>query len=376
MSDPLPLAGQLVLDLSQGIAGPSCGMAMAEHGARVIKVEPPSGDWIRGLGAQPLPGGTAFSLYYNRGKESLTLDLKTQKGRAAALALAAKADLLIESGRPGVTEAMGLGFEAVRALNPSIIYLTISGFGLTGPRAPDPMVDTYAQAYTAMMSINRDVEGTPTRFGQPIIDAVTGLYATQAALAALFPTKAARRARRLDVSLVQSAAALMGPKILEWGISGGKPGALNAPAGIFRAADRYLALTLVREIDWTRICRALAKPEWIEDPRFATFADRDRNLAELRGLMTELFATADAETWCEKLVAEGVMAGAVNDFGHWLEDEQIKVMKAAPERPYDLAGDVTLPTPRTPSRQEFDAASPGPGADTAALAAEFGLDLD
>ena len=133
MTDALPLKGRLVLDLSQGIAGPACGMAMAEHGARVIKVEPPAGDWIRGLGAAAAPGATAFSLYYNRGKESLTLDLKSEAGRAAALKLAARADLVLSNFKPRVMEKLGLGRAALEAANPGIVQVDSSAFGATGP---------------------------------------------------------------------------------------------------------------------------------------------------------------------------------------------------------------------------------------------------
>ncbi|MDF2233657.1 CoA transferase [Albimonas sp. CAU 1670] len=373
MSDALPLKGRLVLDLSQGIAGPSCGMTMAELGARVIKVEPPAGDWIRNLGAAAAPGATAFSLYYNRGKESLTLDLKSRAGLDAALKLAAQADLLIESGRPGVTEKMGLGFEAVKALNPGIVYLTISGFGLEGPRAPEPMVDTYAQAYTGMMSITRDDRGQPVRFGQPLVDAVTGLYAAQAALAALFPTEGKREARRLDVSLVQSAAALMAPKVLEWEITGGRVLSINPPAGIYMASDRHLALTLVREIEWAGICRALDREAWIDDPCFNSFAARNANYDEMRAAMEAIFATDTADVWSERLTAQGILARPVNDYGDWLSDPQVVAMRASPVM--DL-GAASLPVPRTPSRQPFDAPSPEAGQQTAALAEEFGLVLD
>ncbi|MGM0583523.1 MAG: CaiB/BaiF CoA transferase family protein [Pseudomonadota bacterium] len=372
MPDPMPLRGRLVLDISQGAAGPSCGMALAEHGARVIKVEPPQGDWMRPLGAG-VEGSSAFALYYNRGKESMVLDLKSEKGRAAAFEIAARADLLIESGRPGVTESLGLGFEAVRARNPSVIYLTISGFGLEGPRSQDPMTDTFAQAFTGWMSINRDAEETPVKFGQPMIDAITGLYAAQAALAALFPTDGPREARRLDISLAQAAAAIMGPKVMEWALTGGAPAALNAPAGVYRARDRHLAFTLVREAHWHALCRALDRPDWAGDPRFATFPDRAANLDTLRDLLSERLAERDADDWCAALNAEGVMAGPINDFGDWLADAQTRASEAAPDIFY--AG-TSLPTPRTPSRGPFAAPSPRPGADTERIAHEFGLDLE
>lgn len=372
MADPRPLSGRLVLDMSQGAAGPSCGMALAELGARVIKIEPTQGDWMRPLGAG-VEGTSAFALYYNRGKESLALDLKSDKGRAAALKIAAQADLLIESGRPGVTDSLGLGFDAVKALNAAIQYLTISGFGLTGPRSRDPMTDTFAQAFTGWMSINRDAEGTPVKFGQPMIDAITGLYATQAALAALFPGEGPREARRIDISLTQATAAIMGPKIMEWALSGGPPAALNPPAGVYRASDRFLAFTLVREADFPAICRGLGRPDWAEDPRFATFADRAANLDALRELISARLAERTADEWCADLTAAGVMAGPVNDFGDWLADDQTRSAEAAPDLFY--AG-TSLPTPRTPSREPFAAPVPSVGADTGRLAAEFGLDLE
>ncbi|HET7410359.1 MAG TPA: CoA transferase, partial [Paracoccaceae bacterium] len=155
-----PLHGRIALDFTQGIAGPYAGRLLAEHGARVIKVEPPEGDWIRSIGSGP--GGVSVNfLYYNLGKESVTLDLKTPEGVAAALAIAARADVVLESARPGVMDRLGLGFSAVRARNPRVVYLSVSGFGLTGPRATDPMTDTVAQAWSGMMSINRGMDGAP-----------------------------------------------------------------------------------------------------------------------------------------------------------------------------------------------------------------------
>ena len=140
MQADLPLKGKLVLDLTQGIAGPYCGRLRAEHGARVIKAEPPGGDWIRALGDGP-EGESVHFLYYNLGKESITLDLKSESGLANALTLAARADVVLESARPGVTERLGLGFEAVKAINPTVVYLSVSGFGQVGPRANDPLTD-------------------------------------------------------------------------------------------------------------------------------------------------------------------------------------------------------------------------------------------
>ncbi|WP_340109593.1 CoA transferase [Pikeienuella sp. HZG-20] len=374
-SDPKPLGGRLVLDLSQGIAGPYCGMLLAEQGARVIKVEPPRGDWMRALGAG-VGGVSASSLYYNRGKESLLLDLKTPRALAAALSLAARADVLIESARPGAMAKLGLGFEAVRALNPGVVYLSISGYGLSGPKASWPLSDTYAQAFSGLMSINRADDGAPRKLQTPVIDAVTGLYAVQAAMAALWPAPggAPRPARHLDISLIQAAAALQAPKIMEAALSDGRAApALNAPAGIYRAADGWMAITLVTEPHWAALRGALGLDALAGDPRFADFAARAANLDTLRDKVAARLATRAVADWTAELTALGIMAGPVNDHAAWLADPQVRATEAAPET--GIMG-AAPPVARTPGRAAFAAPPPGLGADTARLAREFHLDID
>ena len=269
MINAKPLAGLLVLDLSQGIAGPYCARLLGDHGARVLKVEPPGGDWMRELG--PGPGATSASaLYYNLGKESLVLDLKQARDLGRALALAARADVVIESSRPGAMAKLGLGFEAVRARNAAVIYLSISGFGRTGPRAGEPLTDTVAQAFSGYMSINRDRDGIPHKTGTTIIDAVTGLYAFQAVTLALWPG-GAREARHLDVSLMGSAAAVLGPKVLEAAFLGRAPEIIAA-----RLAERT------------------------------------------------------TEDWVTHFTAAGVLASRINGFGDWLADPHVVASGTAP----------------------------------------------
>ena len=366
-----PLSGRLALDLTQGIAGPYAGRLLAEHGCRVIKVEPPEGDWIRQIGSGP--GGTSVNfLYYNLGKESVTLDLKAPAGIAAALAIAERADVVLESARPGVMDRLGLGFEAVKARNSRVIYLSVSGFGLTGPRARDPMTDTVAQAYSGMMSINKGADGVPHKIQTTIVDAITGLYAFQAVSMALMAGgPGGGPPRRLDVSLMQSAAAVMGPKVMEFAHHGFTPATPNAPAGSYRTADGWIAITLVRESHFVSMAAALGRPELSSDPRFATFAARLENLDALTDIVSDALAQRTTAEWLAVFTEKGVLASPINDFGDWLAEPHVIESGAAPLTP--VAPGFDSPTPRTPGRAPFVAPAPAAGADTDRVLAEFAV---
>lgn len=373
MHDLRPLEGLRVLDLSQGIAGPHCGGLFAEYGARVVKIEPPSGDWMRPLG----PGfgdRSAGFIYYNRGKESLALDLKASGAIDVVKHFAANSDVFIENNRPGVSERLGIGFEAIKALQPSIVYVSVSGLGQVGPDANKPLSDTVAQAYSGMMMINRGRADVPSRIDTTIIDAITGLYAFQSATMALWGNPAARKARHLDISLTQAAAAIQGPKILEYGIIGGMPIKLNPPAGSYQTSDGWMAMTLVREADWIAICKALNRDGLAGDPRFATFADRAANIAELTAILDEVLRSRSTAEWCERLTAEGVLASPIHDYGDWLKLEQTKATEAAPVFPVATPGQG--PVPRTPGRASNTALSPALGQHSRALLREAGVSDD
>lgn len=364
MQDTTPLSGRLVLDLAQGIAGPYVGRLMAEHGARVVKVEPPEGDWVRRIGSGP-EGVSVNYLYYNLGKESVVLDLKTPEGVATALRLAARADVFVESARPGVMQRLGLGYEAVRAVRPDIVYLSVSGYGQTGPRAGDAMTDTVAQAFSGMMSVNKGLDGAPHKIGTTIVDAITGLYGFQQVTMAL----AAGGGCRLDVSLMQAAAAIMGPKVMEFAHHGHTPTTPNAPAGSYPTADGWIAITLVTEAQFAAIARAIGRPELAADPRYSDFHVRLENLAELAALIADATRQRTTAEWLPVFAAEGALASAIHDYGDWLAEPQVAATAGAPE--ITVTGTATSPAPRTPGRIPFDRPAPDLGADTAAVLAEF-----
>jgi crotonobetainyl-CoA:carnitine CoA-transferase CaiB-like acyl-CoA transferase len=364
-----PLAGTLVLDFSQGIAGPYCARLMADQGARVLKVEPPQGDWMRALGPGP-DGASASAHYYNLGKEGLVLDLKAPRDLARALALAGKADVVIESARPGVMAKLGLGFAAVKAVNPRVIYLSVSGYGQTGPRAADPMTDTVGQAFSGWMSINKGRDGIPHKVDTTIIDAVTGLYAFQAASMALWPG-GERKARHLDVSLMQSAAAILGPKVMEAAHLGQPPTAINPPAGSYRTSDGWIAVTLVREAQFRTWAAEIGEPDLPADPRFDSFATRARNLGPLLEIIAARLAEGTTEEWVARLTAAGLLASRINEFGDWLAEPQVVATEAAPM--VAVAPGAVLPVPRTPGQAAPERPAPRIGQHTDAVLREFGI---
>ena len=373
MSAEFPYRGLRVVDLGQGIASPYCAMLLALYGADVIKVEPPEGDWSRGLGQKVAGGGhTAMSLSFNRGKRALRLDLKNDAARAVLRGLALKADVLVEGFRPGVAARLGVGYASLAAENPKLIYLSVSGFGQSGPYSQRPVTDTAAQAFSGFMDINRGPDGVPHRSGALASDVPTGLYAYAAIATALFARQQTGLGRHIDISLMSGSAALLGHKLAEYEIAGGTPKQLNVPAGSFEAADGWLAIALVREDDWRRMCTALERADLLADPRFASFPLRgeheDALLADLRAHLR----TRPRAAWIGRLRAADVICDAVNSFGDWLGDEHVRAVGAA--LPSGQPGLHVQRTPGAPAGSDA-ALSPAPlaGQDTRAVLAECGL---
>jgi CoA:oxalate CoA-transferase len=365
-----PLAAITVLDMSQGIAGPSCGGYFAEHGARVIKIEPPEGDWMRHLGTR-IDAMSSQTIAYNRGKESLALDLRKPEGRDIALKLAERADVVVESARPGVFERLGLGFEAIKARNPDVIYVSVSGWGQRGPNRERPMVDTIGQAISGFMSATRARDGAPVKVDVPFIDAFTGLYAFQAASMALWGKAKGSGARHIDISLMQSAAHAQSPNILEYGFVGRPPGLLNPPAGNYRTRDGWIAITLVNQAQFEGICRAIERADVISDARFTTVAGRKEHVAALRDILDEALAARTTAEWVPIFEKEGALASAINTYGDWLEDPHVQAVEAAPG--YPLSDGKAVPLPHLPGQKPNMATVPTIGEHTRALLAEAGM---
>jgi crotonobetainyl-CoA:carnitine CoA-transferase CaiB-like acyl-CoA transferase len=323
-----PYAGLRVLDASQGLAGPYCAMLLAQHGAQVIKVEPPEGDWSRGIGTRH-GDATALSLAANRGKSSLVVDLKAPGATAALRRVAARADVFLESFRPGVAERLGLGYAALSADNPGLVYASISGYGASGPYAQRPGTDTVLQAFSGMMSLNRDGDGRPNRVGFLVVDTLTALYAFQALSAALYARRAGAGGRHLELSLMQAAAAFLAPKVVEHALEGEAARPLNVPAGVYRTRDGWIAVTLSRESHFPALCRALERPDLAADPRNASFETRADHQAALKAAVAETLAQRGTAQWLERFAANEVMANPVSTLGDWIADPHVQAVGAA-----------------------------------------------
>jgi crotonobetainyl-CoA:carnitine CoA-transferase CaiB-like acyl-CoA transferase len=368
MERPTPLKGLTVLDMSQGIAGPSCASHFAAYGARVIKLEPREGDWIRNLGSR-IAGASSATIVYNRGKESIAVDLKTEEGREIALELGEKADVVLESARPGVMERLGLGFAQFSERNPSVVYVSISGYGQRGPKRETPMVDTVGQAFSGLMSVIRARDGAPVKIDVPLIDAITGLYAFQAASMELWGRKSGAPGRHIDVSLMQSAAHIQAINIVEHAFAGRPPVLLNPPAGNYPTADGWIAITLVTEAQYQAICRSVGRPELATDPRYATFAARRDHLAALRAELDVELKKKPTREWAEIFAREGALGQPINDYGDWLGDAHVTAVDAAPD--YELATGDMVRLPHLPGGIMDDAAVPIIGEHTRSVLTEL-----
>jgi crotonobetainyl-CoA:carnitine CoA-transferase CaiB-like acyl-CoA transferase len=256
-----PFSGLRVLDLTQGVAGPHCTMLLAQYGADVVKIEPPAGDWARGLGGAYEDLSSHF-IAFNRGKQSIVLDLKEERGREIVLQLARDADVVVESFRPGVVDRLGVGYTDLRALNPDVVYVSISGFGQTGPYRARGAVDSIIQSYTGFMSINRNETGKPQKVSMVVMDAIAGLYAFQSATVALYARLAGGGGRYLDIGMCQAGFAFQSPKITQYAMENGNPpDDIYVPIGVYETREGYINISARHPAQFARLCHALGRPD-------------------------------------------------------------------------------------------------------------------
>jgi CoA:oxalate CoA-transferase len=313
MIDQRPLDGIRVLDLTRVLAGPFCTMNLADLGAEVVKVELPGrGDDSRSY-APTLPSGDSGYFYsVNRGKLSLTLDLREPDGAAIFLELAANADLVVENFSPGTLERFGLGYERLAAQNPRIILCSISGFGQSGPMASAPAYDIVAQALGGTMSITGPPDGEPVRCGVSVGDLAAALYGVIAIIAALRVRDRTGRGQHLDIAMLDCQVALLEDALARFSVTGVVPGPLGTrhpsitPFQQFRAADGYFVAGCGNESIWLRFCDAIGMPELKDDARFRSNPERTRNHTALERILKERFATMPRAYWLKVLADASV----------------------------------------------------------------------
>ncbi len=313
MIEQRPLGGIRVLDLTRVLAGPFCTMNLADLGAEVIKIELPGrGDDSRGF-APIMPSGDSGYFYsVNRGKRSVTLDLRTEEGAAIFVELARKSDVAVENFSPGTMERFGLAYERLSAANPRLILCSISGFGQTGPMASAPAYDIVAQALGGTMSITGAPGGAPVRCGVSIGDLAAALYGVVAILAALRVRDRTGRGQHLDIAMLDCQVALLEDALARYSVTGRVPTPIGSrhpsitPFQEFRASDGYFVAGAGNEAIWQAFCDAIGRPELGDDPRFRLNADRTQHHAALEGILNRHFAAAPRAEWLERLGAAAV----------------------------------------------------------------------
>ncbi len=343
------LSDVVVIDLSRVLAGPYCTQILGDLGATVIKIEQPGkGDDTRQFGPPYIAGESAYYLGLNRNKKSITLDFSNPEDKQRLLDLLKTATVLVENFRPGTLERHGLGYEALRAVNPGLIYCSISGYGQDGPYAARPGYDFVAQAESGLMAVTGEVDGEPQRVGVPVADVSAGMFACMAILAALHVRDRTGRGQYIDISLLESAISLLSNVSSNYLISGeeaqrygnGHPNIV--PYQAFRTRNGYIVVSCGNDRLYQKLCQLLGRDELATDERFATNPQRVRNRQQLVPVLQELFLQCDTDDWLEELRAAGIPCGAINTISQVFRDPQIQARGLVWECEHPTAGKIKL----------------------------------
>jgi len=325
-----PLQGIRVLDLSRVLAGPYCTMVLGDLGAEVIKVEPPEGDETRGWGPPFAGGESAYYLCVNRNKRDMVINLKTDEGKTILRELALQSDVLVENFRPGTLEKFGLDFATLHALNPKLIYCSITGFGQTGSMKDKPGYDFMIQASGGLMSITGEPDGEPMKTGVAVVDLFAGQNAIVAILAALQARTLTGEGQHLDIALFDSQLGWLANVASNYLISGKLPKRYgNAHANIvpyqsFQASDGWFAIAVGNDRQFARLCELLGKPELAANEKFASNSARVQNREEVIFILASIFKTASVAEWLGKLDEAEIPCGPINNFEQVFSMPQVK----------------------------------------------------
>lgn len=378
-----PLSGVKVLELSQIMAGPTCGLMLADLGADVIKVERfPQGDDARRYRREGDDGLPPSFMILNRGKRSIALDVKRPEGKAALMKLVAQSDILTENFRLGVMERLGLSYEALREVNPALVYCSITGYGRTGPLANRGGFDLILQAFSGLISVTGEEGGDPVKPGVSIADVNAGILAAFGSLAAYIERLRTGRGQRVDTSLLQAstqhmywyAAAYFSRGIVPKPAGTAHP--LIAPYQVYKCRDGGLAIGGANETNWERVAQVLGHPEWIDDPRFNTPDIRLANRRELETLINAILIHDSRENWVARFDAAQVPCGPVQTVGEALDHEQTRSVRMVVDVESPDGGSMrALGLPVLLGGTSHIAAGPAPsvGQNTASVLREFGF---
>ena len=345
---PLPLDGVRVLDVSQIMAGPFCSMLLGDMGADVIKIEPPpEGDQTRRAMAAKMKGKDSLGFFnLNRNKRSFALDLKTSAAREVFYRLVQTADILVENYRPGVTQRLGIDYATLSAINPRLIYASISGFGQTGPWAGRPGFDLIAQAMSGVMSATGQPKGPPTKSVVPVSDIGCALFTVYGILSAFIQRGRTGRGQYIDAALFEAALAFSIWEISDFWGTGQVPGPLgtanrfSAPYQAVRAKDGWFVLGANSNRLWQTLCQLLERPDLAADVRFATIPGRLKHRLTLIEEIEKSFSARNAGEWVELLLKSGIPAGPILNYAEALNSEQALARQAVMEIDHPVEGRV------------------------------------
>jgi crotonobetainyl-CoA:carnitine CoA-transferase CaiB-like acyl-CoA transferase len=390
-----PLSHVRVLDLSRIMAGPWAGQILADLGADVVKVERPgAGDDTRGWGPPFLKDRSGaetreagYYLSVNRGKRSITLELDKPEGQRVVRALAERSDIVLENFKVGTLTRFDLGYEQLKAVNPKLIYCSITGFGQSGPRRDAAAYDFMIQAMCGLMSVTGEPDekpgGCPEKVGVPIVDIMSGMYAAISVLAALARRNETGRGDYIDIGMLDVGVACLANQAMNYLVSGKVPRRTgNAhpniqPQDVFASRDGHMVLVVGNDGQFAKCCEVLGRPEWATDERFAKNSGRVRNLAVLRPLIAEILLTRDTADWIARLEAAGVPCGPINTVPQVFEEDQVRHRGMLADIAHPLAG--TVPQVVSPMRFSdaplaFERAPPLLGEHTAEILRELGIE--
>ncbi|MBM3346122.1 MAG: CoA transferase [Betaproteobacteria bacterium] len=378
------LAGIRVVDFTQAIVGPTATMLLADFGADVIKVEPPGGDSSRRWGENRYGDKGQYSgpyLSINRNKRSIVLDLKSASGLEVAKRLVAGADVFMENYRPGVMPRLGLGYEAMAAINPRLVYCSISGFGQTGPESHRPGYDQLLQAYAGLLSVTGEQGRPAVRIGPMSIDILTGAHSVIGILAALRERDRSGLGQYIDAALYETALHLVTQYICDYTISGVAPRRTGpflqflAPYGNFQASDREIFMGCGTQKNWEQLCAEIGRSDLTKLPEFASIGLRAKNQTALYEILLPIFRSKPAAYWCDVCERLGIPYSVINDISDVVQNKQAKARDAL----VGIAGMEGLLTAGPPvklSRTPATVRTPPPdiGADANDILRELGFD--
>ncbi len=343
-----PLAGVTVLEFGQAVSSPMCTMLLGDMGADVIKVEPPHGDAARGYGPPFVAGESPYFLSVNRNKRSAVINLKHEEGARIVRRMAEEADVIVTNFRPGVMDRLGLGYESLRQVNPGLVFCQVSGYGPRGKYATQASYDQVAQGMSGLMSVTGHPETGPARVGVAIGDVLASMFAAYGVLGAYIGRLQTGVGQRVDTSLLGGLIGILTYQTGRYLAGGDDPGLegndhpVASPYGAFKTADGLINISVASEPVWQRLAATLGHPEWVEDARFITNADRVANRPDINTLVTDALQSAATDEWVTRLNEAGIPCGPIWSIGQSLQSDVVRELGIVKQVQHDLAGSIPL----------------------------------